>query len=322
MAGLLTIALAMPLALRAETAPSPTKETTMTQTPRHWCIGRFALDLPAEFTPVEIGHSFGTTRVERLGQGSDQDLRRLIDARGDAVGRGLVQDDQGVTLRLVSRDPLEGMPGLVLAEVADDPVFATDTTRREVYALRRGQMMRATGDIVVNEAGDLRRETTATLAHVATGMQPLDEDEMPGAASSCILGAQVVAPVDAETVSFAFKTAAEDNMALEITLVQRGEGQPAPAQEPPSHPAATNRTVAGFPGTELRQRGETEWVAGEAIRFVYVGGTPAGTPDGQGGVSIRISLEKWGNDLDGAPYDEPAMAALWDGALSSLRQRR
>jgi hypothetical protein len=105
-------------------------------------------------------------------------------------------------------------------------------------------------------------------------------------------------------------------------LVQRGAGEPAPPIEPSSHPAAVAREVAGYPGTELRLRGETEWVAGEAIRFAYVGGTPANAADGQGGVSILITLEKWGDDLDGLPFDAPALNALWDGALNSLRQRR
>lgn len=281
---------------------------------RTWCVGRYLVDMPVEFEMTFTNSGIGnTTSVEvfPLGQGTEEDLQRIVRERAAALKTGEVREG-GTNRRLV----YERQTGhvYVIAHEAffpDMPEFKDSGYDAEGYFLRNEKLFRANAIIIPErESSDL-----SDLLQVAAATYPRANDEIPDGEGFCVDGAFVKLPVVDELVRVLFKDPNAPNyFGLSLSL---GDKRSASRIHKVNNwgTLGRSRQVAGQNGVEMRIISKGD----QSVRFKYSGGENAKVGDPYR--SIGATLFKNSQPVDAPPYGVDEMHAVWNLMLNSVRRR-
>ena len=281
---------------------------------RTWCVGRFLVDVPKQFEIRPSGHTFDAVRVTALGQGTTNDLKRIVEGRIAELQAGI---EEGGAVRKLREHHMENSLYMVsYMTVIEIDGYVDEFYDAEAYFLKDDQMFKTIRLIdTLQEASD-----HAALIRVSQAVRPRANDEIPEGVGACIKDAFVALPPMNESSKAIFRDKDAEDLNLSIYFSHVFNSPKVRPIEKYSYLAANNRKVAGYDGYEhyavyFRQAdGETSYLDHE-----YIGGKA--TPVGGDGVEINISLSKYSGEPNDLPYDEAVSRMIWNGVLNSIRER-
>ncbi|QDC08742.1 hypothetical protein FHY55_05590 [Oceanicola sp. D3] len=298
-----------------------TMETPMGSEARTRCVGRYAVDLPAEFEPRALEASVGLPRavaVTGLGPGTERDLRAHVEARRAALAAG-VEEPEGF-FRLAEERNQGGMALLWRKAFDPDlPTFDPGSVGLEAYYLREGHMFRARVDGFRSpeDLGQLGEGPgQLDLPEIAAATRPRESTGLPPGPGICAERARLDMPVRAsEHVTARFHHPSGQGVILTFELSQHASLPAPPYADLMTSAASKPREVAGLKGEEAR-----EIETGQArVRFEFSG--VAGESVGEPSRAIRVLLIAAGQPGPGDGLAQENLEAIWDRALDSLERR-
>lgn len=274
------------------------------------CIGRYLVDLPERFRPVEQYGLVRGVRVVPLGPGDLAELEQLAQARISALSNGLEEDRQHLRLDHAGRH--DDM--VLIRRHTELPALGTRVEGwvDEALLLRSGVMFRLehSGSPEEGEAPGLE-----ALLAVAGALSPRRDEEIPSGPGACLPGAFVALPPQAEAHGASFTLDGRpDPLGWQIDILMRPLSDPQQGMEDalPSGPLARDIRLAGMMGRALAPLpGQSGF--GAVARSQGGGADPA----------VRFSIELFDERADpgSPPLTSAQAAALWSAVTTSVRAR-
>lgn len=277
---------------------------------RTWCIGRYLVELPDSFEPLENYGQINAMRVEDLGPGDARRMETMVRQRAHDLSTGAV-DVEGVPL--VFRGAYRKGAIHVLAHELDlgQEPGTSFTWTEEAYVLRDGVILRVVQVLSEDDEAGPR----AQMLDLAAKVLPSRRDDPAGAAGACLPEVLATMPMTSEVhgMTLVPRDAEGAPVGIEILIVSRSPEDPPLEPELPSGPTARPIEFAGLQGMEV-----DDPVNFGPSRLAVVGrAASADRP------ALRIQVYYYDErPASEAPPDAPEVArTVFERAIRSLRQR-
>ena len=291
----------------------------MTFETRTWCVGRYAIELPASFEQQSVKAGVGLPSavwVSGLGPGTQEDLERYVNDRYAALEQGI--EVRGRLYRPDSRGTLEDL--ILIGRRAYDPYlpnFDPGSIDVDAYFIREGHMFLAVSNTLLSlDEVRLRGESPGELklTEIASYLKPRENTTIPQGPGLCMGRAFLDAPVLAsDSYSATFRDPSKAGLAFSVDLSHHAAAPAKQYFDLLYSRRSIRRTVDGARGNEARAYKQS----GGPVLYEFAGGE--GGDAGQPTRSIRARMVL-STDGGAVPAGQEA-EMIWDHALNSLRMR-
>ena len=280
---------------------------------RTYCIGRYLVDVPVEWTPRTMGGGVIGAGAERIGPGNARDAERLTDERIRALKNGEVIVDGVVPKIFHSVEKVNGVRMVGdLTDTSSMGVQVSEPWGVEAYIASNNAIFRF-DSAVTSQNKDKRY---AEILKVAKAIHPRDLDEIPPGATSCLGDYYVELPFGSvsESANISFRHPTLENVGLIFDVLLRQTGGRELDFSGNETAAGRRTTMGGLTGKEQRL-----WDIGQirltAVTWQQVSATLPG---------LEISLEYFDQRYNAhgtPPMTQQDVEALWESVKTSIRRK-